>query len=60
MAANALFIDLDGIHLRWFDYWLKGIDNGIVAEPRVKVFVMGANRWREAEEWPLPETQYTP
>ena len=29
-------------------------------EPRVKLFVMGANRWREADEWPLPETRYTP
>ncbi|MCH8206422.1 MAG: CocE/NonD family hydrolase [Chloroflexi bacterium] len=41
-------------------YWLKGIDNGIMDEPRVKIFVMGANRWREADEWPLPETAYTP
>ena len=45
---------------RWFDYWLKGIDNGVVDEPRVKLFVMGVNKWREADEWPLPETQYTP
>jgi hypothetical protein len=55
-----VLIDLTEQQTRWFDYWLKGIDNGIVDEPRVKVFVMGANRWREADDWPLPETQYTP
>ena len=55
-----VLVDLHAEEVRWMDYWLKGIDNGIVDEPRVKVFVMGANRWREADEWPLPETQYTP
>ncbi len=44
---------------RWFDHWLKGIDNGIEREPPVKVFVMGANRWREAQTWPLPGTRFT-
>ncbi len=45
--------------LRWYDYWLKGIDTGIMDEPPVKIWVMGANRWRHAENWPLPETQWT-
>ena len=58
-GPNVLF-DLREDETRWFDYWLKGIDNGIVDEPKVKLFVMGVNRWREADEWPLPETQYTP
>ena len=53
-------IDQLGEQVRWFDYWLKGVENGIVDEPRVKVFVMGVNRWREADDWPLPETRYTP
>ncbi|MDP2949027.1 MAG: CocE/NonD family hydrolase, partial [Chloroflexota bacterium] len=39
-------LDLDGLHLRWFDYWLKGIDNGIGDEPPVEIFVMGENVWR--------------
>ncbi|MGH7581454.1 MAG: CocE/NonD family hydrolase, partial [Gemmatimonadales bacterium] len=34
---------------------LKGIGNGVV-EPAVRVFVMGANRWRSAETWPMPGT----
>ena len=53
-------IDLRGEHVRWFDHWLKGIDNGIADEPPVNVFVMGANRWRKSSDWPIPGTRYTP
>jgi uncharacterized protein len=45
--------------VRWYDYWLKGINTGIMDEPRVKVWVMGDNKWRYAEDWPLPETRWT-
>ncbi len=45
--------------LRWYDYWLKGIDTGIKDEPRVKIWVMGGNRWRYSDHWPLKETQWT-
>ncbi len=45
--------------LRWYDHWLKGIDTGILDEAPIKVFVMGANRWRHATAWPLPETRWT-
>lgn len=45
--------------LRWFDRWLKGIDNGIEKEKPIKLFIMGSNKWREANEWPLPETRWT-
>jgi hypothetical protein len=45
--------------LRWHDHWLKGLDTGIMAEPPVKFWVMGANAWRTASDWPLPETQWT-
>ena len=53
-------IDRVALHLRWFDYWLKGIDTGIVEEPPVRVYLMGAERWLEADTWPLPNTQYVP
>ena len=53
------WIDFHDELLRWYDYWLKGIDTGIQNEPRVKIWVMGANRWRYADDWPLPETQWT-
>jgi uncharacterized protein len=40
--------------IRWFDYWLKGIDNGSMSEPRVRLFLMGENRWMDSNEFPLP------
>jgi hypothetical protein len=46
--------------LRWYDHWLKGMDTGIMKEPPVKFWVMGANEWRYGEDWPLPETLWTP
>jgi putative CocE/NonD family hydrolase len=45
--------------LRWFDYWLKGKPNGAEHDPPVQVFVMGANTWRDAADWPIPGTQFT-
>jgi len=59
-GSSGSAIDITGIHIRWFDYWLKGIDNGIMDEPPVRVFVMGDNIWREENEWPLARTKYTP
>ncbi|HEV7448357.1 MAG TPA: CocE/NonD family hydrolase, partial [Steroidobacteraceae bacterium] len=45
--------------LRWYDHWLKGIDSGMLAEPAVRFWVMGANEWRSAQDWPLPQTRWT-
>ena len=59
VAADALAIDLDGIHFKWFDYWLKGINNGVLDEPPVRIFVMGDNAWRYEQEWPLARAQAT-
>jgi uncharacterized protein len=46
--------------LRWFDHWLKGVENGIMDEPPVRLFVMGTGEWKASDEWPLPETRWTP
>jgi uncharacterized protein len=45
--------------LRWFDHWLKGAENGIMAEPPIAVFDSGARRWRYENEYPLARTQWT-
>ena len=45
-------VDIDLLRLRWFDYWLKGIANGIMDEPPVQIFVMGDDEWRHEQEWP--------
>ncbi len=42
----------------WFDYWLKGIENGLSSEPRVTIFVMGQNRWKKLKEWPPRDARY--
>lgn len=47
-------------HVRWFDWCLKGIDNGIDQEPPYYIYTMGRDEWRFADEWPLPEQQMTP
>ncbi len=54
------YVDLKQEDLRWFDYWLKGIDTGIMQEPPIRIFVMGANVWRNEQEWPLARTEFTP
>lgn len=52
-------IDLDSVILRFFDRYLKGIDNGIEREDPVAVFVMGRNTWRREKDWPLPSARPT-
>jgi uncharacterized protein len=44
--------DLKALSMRWFDHWLRGIDNGIDREPPVRVFALGVNQWREYSNWP--------
>jgi len=51
--------DMRDIVQRWMDYWLKGTGNGILAEPPVRIYVMGANEWRNENEWPLARARYT-
>ena len=51
--------DFNELRLPWFDYWLKGVDTGIMDTPPVRIFVMGRNEWRDESDWPLPDTQYT-
>jgi len=59
-GGSSAAIDLPGIHLRWFDRWLKDVDNGIDREPPAMIFVMGVDEWRREADWPLPDTQYRP
>ena len=43
--------------LRFMDRYVRGIDNGVDREPRVRAFVMGENAWRTGETMPLPGTE---
>ena len=45
--------DIAETHLRWYDARLMGHDTGIDSERPIRLFVMGANKWRFENEWPL-------
>jgi putative CocE/NonD family hydrolase len=51
--------DSEGLTIRWFDYWLKGGDRSVVDTAPVRLFVMGENRWRDEQEWPLARARQT-
>jgi putative CocE/NonD family hydrolase len=53
----AALIDLNETLLRWFDYWLKDVDNGIMEEPPVTIFTLGENRWQKLSDWPPSNLQ---
>jgi hypothetical protein len=53
-------LDYERLVLDWCDLHVRGIDRGLARAPRVRVFVMGRNRWRESNEWPLPGTSVRP
>jgi len=69
----AAALDLQAFHLRWYDHWLKGVDNGVDREPPVRIYVMGGGdahktpegrifvggHWRDESEWPLARTKPT-
>jgi uncharacterized protein len=59
MMANALFADLTGAHQQFFDRWLRGRADALAGTAPVRIFVMGIDRWRDEENWPLPDTSYT-
>lgn len=47
-------LDYDALVLDWCDLHARGIDRGLASEPPVRLFVMGANRWRTFSAWPVP------
>jgi X-Pro dipeptidyl-peptidase len=49
---------VDTLH-RWFDYWLQGVQNGIMDEPRVDIEQPQGNVWKTYADWPLPGTVAT-
>jgi uncharacterized protein len=59
-AAQLQFADAE-FHRRemlpWYDHHLKGVQNGVMDRPRVRVFVQGENEYREAADWPPPDAE---
>jgi putative CocE/NonD family hydrolase len=52
-------LDSKELMLRWFGYWLQDGDRAILEAAPVRIFVMGENRWRDEQEWPLARAQST-
>ncbi|MFB3826634.1 MAG: CocE/NonD family hydrolase [Bryobacteraceae bacterium] len=67
-------IDFNALRLRWFERWLKGVENGVEREAPVRIFVMGGGdahktaegrvfvggSWRDEREWPPARSKPTP
>lgn len=60
MRASGDAVGLTALQLRWMDRWVRGIENGVEHEPPVRIFVMGADEWRDAEDWPPPDMALAP
>lgn len=57
----AALMDMNKVHLDWFDYWLKGKENEVSKWKRSKYFVMGVNKWVEEEgEWSPRDAKQIP
>jgi hypothetical protein len=62
VEKNQFDLDFGAEAHRWFDYWLKGIDNGMMKEPSIYYYVMGGSRkdaWQTCNQWPLPNQELT-
>jgi putative CocE/NonD family hydrolase len=57
--GKSAVLDSDATILSWYDYVLKGVRNEYATGAPVRIFVMGENKWREEQEFPLARTQYT-
>ncbi len=65
--ANSQYTDDLSDTKMFFDYWLKGIDNGYTEIPTVRYYVMGdvddpdapGNEWKSADDWPVPYTNFS-
>lgn len=55
--GSGALLELQSLYLRWFDTWLKGKEVHLAEVPRVRVFVTGANVWRDLKDWPDPRSR---
>lgn len=48
----------DSLTYSWFDYWLKGKDNGVLKKtPKVQYYTMGLDKWQFSETWPPADAE---
>lgn len=58
--GKAAEVNLSRMELQWFDHVIRRMDNEAADWPAYRIFVMGTNKWRSEDEWPLKRTKYTP
>ncbi len=58
LASGATVTDLVGRQIRWFEHHLRDVDNGVDRERPVRLFVLGAEEWRDFDDWPPPGVEY--
>jgi uncharacterized protein len=49
----------DDVILEWYDYLFHGVKNRWASDKPVRLFVMGANVWRDEDAWPLARAKNT-
>lgn len=59
-GVRAVRYDLFYQYIRWFDRFLKGVENGARQDPRVEYYVIGSNRWAQSCDWPPKESALVP
>ena len=59
-GPSAVGSTVDQAQIRYYNWLLRGEDDGISQEPPVTLFVMGENVWRSENEWPLKRAVDTP
>ena len=53
------FVEEHDKMFRWYDHWIKGVDNGVMDEPAVTVFVEGSRTQVTGSTWPPKDIAYT-
>lgn len=54
-GPDAVRYDMFLRYLRWYDRFLKGVENGVEREPAAEYFTIGENRWHTSDTWPPKE-----
>jgi putative CocE/NonD family hydrolase len=57
-AAEPAAADMNGLHIGFFDRWVRGRTDALDGTAPVRIFVMGIDQWRDEPDWPLPDTTY--
>jgi uncharacterized protein len=58
-GPHAIENEYTDVILDWYDFLFKGIHNEFAADKPVKLFVMGANEYRQEDDWPPPQVRST-